>query len=406
MWPTGSKKAAILWGLVVTACLCGLLVVCGRILRGALLLNMALVWELKGMPQSEKAFLQALEVDPSSCSVRRQAGTALKRRGAYQEAAAVLMPLLERRCGRSSLVVDPLISSLLKAGAREQVLALGQRGELARYVSRSTAAGVALMQLNGPDPFRNGQISFLERALDIKRGSALSKLLANRLDGTGEEAEAFRARLRFTLEWLARSQAEGSTPVGRVQMVAGVVGSDGASRTAKAEGNLVVNGDLEQAARNIAYPPGWMPNFWSTSEPWSTGLFVLGLDDVTVYEGKQALRIDCLAVDHVPDLLTPYAGFCHEKPLVIEPSCDWCLSFAYRTERTDADVAQVWVLNDVEVLFSQSLCATSGQWQRVSVDLTNRGHTRHFALYLLSFGEGSVWFDDIEIRRDDAGLCR
>lgn len=161
--------------------------------------------------------------------------------------------------------------------------------------------------------------------------------------------------------------------------------------------NLLENGNFEEWGNEG--PLGWAWSNMSGQPPWNPGLFLGGMERVDVYAGQRAARVDGLWVAEEPGREGARAGYWATK-IPLSPGL-YLLSLAYRTELASTGRVGVWVSGRPEVLFAGErwLPDTGGAWRRVLIVGRNTATDGSIAVLLRLWGEGTVWFDDVALRK-------
>ncbi|MDW8064556.1 MAG: tetratricopeptide repeat protein [Anaerolineae bacterium] len=161
--------------------------------------------------------------------------------------------------------------------------------------------------------------------------------------------------------------------------------------------NLLENGGFEDGS--ATNPVGWSWSDMSNRHPWNAGLFLGGMDELGVYAGRRAARVDGLWVSRDPNREGARAGYWAKKTS-LRPGSLYMLSFAYRAQLAPASWVGVWVSPRSEVLFAgdRRLPDTKGAWRRVVIIGKNAAEDGQVAVLLRLWGEGTVLFDEVALR--------
>jgi hypothetical protein len=165
---------------------------------------------------------------------------------------------------------------------------------------------------------------------------------------------------------------------------------------------LVTNGGFEHYEISNDLVSVWHHSFMSRGNPRNLAAFVVGVDSSNAWNGSHAMRVDGLYRENNPELKGARAGFWHREPITVQPDTSYVVSFAYRTQEVQGNVAAVWLTGEQNVFWKHEkrLPPTGGEWKHETFVVWNRsGNEARIRPLLRSWGEGSVWFDDFSIRQ-------
>ena len=143
-------------------------------------------------------------------------------------------------------------------------------------------------------------------------------------------------------------------------------------------------------------------------QTWYLAEFVGGYDELSPLSGTKDARVTGLWIESKPDLYDARAGFWQWdesadviRDIVLRPRTPYLFSFYYRTV-TEEGRPTVWVSSDQDAFWAgdKLLPPTNGTWLRfVGVWWNPKNAPVAIQPLVRNWGEGAVWFDDIEIVR-------
>lgn len=155
--------------------------------------------------------------------------------------------------------------------------------------------------------------------------------------------------------------------------------------------NLVVNGGFEDAKN--AMPVDWTFG-WETDY----ARFSAEIDEKQSFAGLKAMRV----TGHEIQADAPkaqWAGF--YQPVEFDADQPYLLSFHYRTSADATERGPAVFLGGNGTLFlgDYYLPPTVGEWHHCVILGWHGGQPTSAPLYLRTFGLGTVWFDEVEVRK-------
>jgi hypothetical protein len=401
---------ALMW----TACLVLVVVFGAQHLGARILLNYGQLARLHGVNQPW-IYSQALALTSNDEHIRWQYGAALAAADDTESAVSILRPLAQS--SPHQLVMNLLFLAFIDTGRVDEALRLYLSSAsflTPDYLPSRVAANLLVRYLDDHSVLPASAVDpLLARALELRSSSPDYALLTEQLESSTEWSNGTGQRLHRTLQWLARGTmgklAKRSAEVHESEDLAKRVAMllDLPSESVKLGKELTTNGDfeslLEYLPQSFSSPrlEGWSASFMTGNGPWwNRAVFVVGVDTVQPYQGSNALRVDGLSVERLPEREPARAGAWHE-PVTVTAESPYVVSFAYRTEMSDEGEVGVFLSYDSEVFgpLEQKFGPTHGEWKSVIILARNkRDRDEMIEPLLRSWSEGSVWFDSFSVR--------
>jgi hypothetical protein len=370
-------------------------------LQARALFNSAQIARLRGTITPAR-YVAALARLPDDTHMRWQTGAALAEAGQITAATDVLSPLVHQPTTHKQ-ATTMLLTTLALAGREPEAARI--------YQSLDTPPDL-------PPPIAARVLEGFFRGDDVAPPEMTRQLLT-RVFGLSEYVEAFQPfgrrlsepnfwssdvgqRSRQALRWYTRpitdSDRQTTHPEPDRSLVAEQLGVPTEAISFGPE--LVTNGGFEHYDRLNGRIAGWRYSFMSLGNPRNLAAFVVGVDNTSPWNGALSARIDGLYLERAAERQPARAGLWH-KGIGIKPGIPYVVSFAYRTQGVEGNVAAVWLTqaSDVFWLNEKLFPPTGGEWKQETIVGWNRSGSET-AIYplLRSWGEGSVWFDDVSIR--------
>ncbi|MGC8880652.1 MAG: tetratricopeptide repeat protein, partial [Anaerolineae bacterium] len=170
--------------------------------------------------------------------------------------------------------------------------------------------------------------------------------------------------------------------------------------------NLVRNGGFESWLSGR--PEWWSVSNMATGDPWNEGLFIGGREELDA-PGGSALRIQGMWLRQQPDKEPGRWDYWYYDErsrriatLPLEPDGVYLISFDYRSDAEEGQVAAVYVSDREEILWKgdRRLAKTGSAWHHFVAVAANRGGAEAtMRLLLRSWGSGVVAFDRVRVAR-------
>ena len=178
--------------------------------------------------------------------------------------------------------------------------------------------------------------------------------------------------------------------------------------------DLVENGGFEAWVEGT--PEGWIWSDMFNREPFNAAAFLGGRDEIYVFEGQRAARVDGFWVQQEEGKSPARAGFWQRGgvpsgswPVTLAADAAYVLSLDYRTTRIPDNGASVWVSGTSDLFWKgdHGLPGTDGAWWHfVAVGWNRSAADAEIYPLIRIFAPGSVEIDDVQVRvvRLDQGI--